>query len=75
MNTPSYHDLHIQTAMIERTSISDLPYGLEVVCNRVGGWSLCEGQKVLASEYGDAESWLVLDVAGHMIVDSRRRTH
>lgn len=37
---PSYHDLHITTADIPRTSIFDLPYGLRVTCSRVSGWEL-----------------------------------
>jgi hypothetical protein len=31
---PSYHDLHITTAQIPRTSIFNLPYGLLVTCDR-----------------------------------------
>jgi hypothetical protein len=66
---PSYHDLHITTAEIPRTSIFNLPYGYEVSCNRVGGWCLWRvgHEKVLAGEY---DSGLRLDVAGHVIVDS-----
>ena len=33
-------DLHITTAQIPRTSIFNLPYGLQVTCNRVAGWEL-----------------------------------
>lgn len=83
---PSYHDLHITTAEIERTSIFNLPYGLEVSCHRVGGWSLWDMSQTnphegiilpskgvcLAGEYDDDGKWLVLDVDGHVIVDSRR---
>jgi hypothetical protein len=70
---PSYHDLHVTTEQIPRTSIFDLPYGLEVTCTRTGGWGLWDypRSKKLAGEY-DGPRWLVLDVAGHVIVDSRR---
>lgn len=68
--SPSYHDLHITTKDIERTSLSDLPHGYEVSCNRVSGWCLWKRSVLVAGEY-DAPRWLVLDVAGHVIVDSR----
>lgn len=64
---PSYHDLHITTANIERTSIFDLPYGYEVSCNRVGGWCLWLNGERVAGEYDEG---LRLDVAGVVIVDS-----
>ena len=72
MNT--YHDLHITTATIPRTSIFDLPLGLEVTCTRVGGWKLFRGKDQLAGEY-DANG-LRLDIGGVVIVDSlsRRRS-
>jgi hypothetical protein len=78
--SPSYHDLHITTAKIPRTSIFNLPFGLEVSCNRVSGWCLWHTDQdrprsepeLLAGEYEN--KWLVLDVAGHVIVDSRRDT-
>ena len=67
----SYHDLHITTEAIPRTSISNLPFGVELVCNRVGGWTLWSGKDhQLAGEYGS--NWLVLDVAGVVILDSRQ---
>jgi excisionase family DNA binding protein len=70
---PSYHDLHVTTAEIPRTSIFSLPYGVEVSCNRVGGWSLWDtsaglaNARQIAGEYGDG---LRLDVGGFVIVDS-----
>lgn len=76
---PSYHDLYITTAGIPRTRLSGLPYGLEVLCNRVCGWRLYRWHDrggepdLLAGEY-DGE-WLVLDVNGTVIVDSRGRDH
>ncbi len=81
--TPTYHDLHITTAEIPRTSIFNLPYGLRVTCSRVSGWELWQyrdspGQlrcepTLIAGEYDGPGEWLVLDVAGHVIVDSRER--
>jgi hypothetical protein len=81
---PSYHDLYVTTAEIKRTSIFDLPYGLHVLCTRVGGWQLWDmngpSQQdpqgrlpasegvLLAGEY-DTKG-LRLDVASHIIVDS-----
>lgn len=83
---PSYHDLHITTASIPRTSIFNLVYGLEVSCTRVGGWELWDhnqkapaihgsskdpGPRCVASEYPDTRAGgLLLDVAGHVICDS-----
>ena len=70
---PSYHDLHITTEHIPRTSIFNLPFGIEVTCNRVTGWTLTDTEHAveLAGEYGD--KWLILDVAGHVILDNRER--
>lgn len=75
---PSYHDLHITTAEIPRTSIFNLSYGLQVNCTRVTGWQLwdtatrLDDWRLLAGEYEGPGKWLVLDVDGHVIVDSRR---
>jgi hypothetical protein len=70
---PSYHDLHITTETIPRTTIFDLPFGLVVTCSRTAGWALWQGNdRCLAGEYEGAERWLVLDVAGHVICDSRK---
>ncbi len=77
----SYHDLHITTAKIKRTSIFNLPFNLLVQCTRTGGWGLwdCTGgidkAVCIAGEYSLPEDWLVLDVNGHVIVDSRRDGH
>lgn len=81
MTTPSYHDLHITTATIPRTSIFNLPFGIEVTCNRVAGWTVwnsngsanAERWQLLAGEYAGTGKWLVLDVAGHVIVDGRNQ--
>ncbi len=69
----SYHDLEIETAHMSRTSIFDLPYGLEVTCTKVGGWQLWNTNfkptaELLAGEYD--ENWLRLFVGGATIVDS-----
>lgn len=66
---PSYHDLHITTATIPRTSISNLGFGLEVSCNRVGGWCLWDASKVLLAGEYDTKG-LRLDVNGVVICDS-----
>lgn len=70
---PSYHHLFVTAPGIERTSIFRLAFGLEVSCNRVGGWQLWNtyGQDLVAGEYDGPEKWLILDVAGHEIVNSR----
>ena len=77
--SPSYHDLHITTAGIPRARIFDLSYGLEVTCNRVIGWRLYrmgetrhDEPELVAGEYDGPDHWLVLDVDGHVIVDSRQ---
>lgn len=36
----SYHDVYVTTSKMKRTRISDLPFGYELTCNRVGGWTL-----------------------------------
>lgn len=78
MKSASYHDLHITTSSIPRTSIFNLPYNLMIMCTRTGGWELwdCTGgldkAVCIAGEYSHPEHWLVLDVNGHVIVDSRR---
>lgn len=75
---PSYHDLYVTTPEIPRTRLFDLPYGLQVTCSRVTGWQLWETAlnipdwRVLAGEYDVTGKWLVLDVNGIVIVDSRR---
>jgi hypothetical protein len=76
---PSYHDLHITTAQIPRTSIFSLPYGLEVHCSRTTGWQLWKtatdirNWTLVAGEYEGRDKWLILDVNGHVIVNSQDR--
>lgn len=79
---PTYHDLHITTPRIKRTSIFNLPYRVEVLCTRVSGWQvwgraefpygtdMLGGEHAYDPETGEGQ-WLVLDVAGHVICDSR----
>ena len=74
---PSYHDLHITTEKIPRTSIFNLPFNLMVTCTRVGGWELWDTSAGISNSVrlaGEYEyDWLVLDVAGHVILDSRKK--
>jgi hypothetical protein len=84
-SSPTYHDLHITTAQIPRTSIFNLPYGLMVTCDRTSGWELWDMNQpsprgragscgvLIAGEYDGPGNWLVLDVAGRVVVDSRER--
>jgi hypothetical protein len=71
---PSYHDLHITTVKMPRTSIFNLPFRVQVHCSRTGGWQVWALEEdglpamLIAGEYD--ENWLVLDVAGFVIVDS-----
>lgn len=69
----SYHDLHITTAELSRSSIFNLPYNLMITCTRVGGWEVwridgANRQTRIAGEFYDAG--LRLDTAGRIIVDS-----
>lgn len=65
---PTYHDLFITTAHLERTSIFNLPHGYLVTCTRAAGWELRTDEKLVAGEFMDAG--LRLDIAGHVIVDN-----
>lgn len=76
----SYHDLFITTADVPRARLFDLPFSFHVTCNRVAGWQLwrvsdprdlASGWDLLAGEYDGPGKWLVLDVNGTMIMDSR----
>lgn len=73
---PSYHDLHITTADLPRTSIFDLPFGLAVICTRAAGWELWRNAlgggdgTLVASEYAEEGRGLCLDVAGVVVMDS-----
>lgn len=73
---PSYHDLHITTTKIPRTSIFNLPFRVLVHCTRVSGWEVWVrkednlSEELLGGEYEGPGKGLRLDVAGHVIVDS-----
>lgn len=70
----SYHDLHITTNGIPRTSIFNLPFNIHVLCTRVGGWEVWDSHglvdhkqwTLLGGEYDD-EKPLTLDVGGMVI--------
>jgi len=72
----SYHDLHITTPNIRRTSIARLPFRVEVSCTRVDGWcvwarpepGISNGSELLGGEFN--KIGLRLDVAGIVIVDT-----
>jgi hypothetical protein len=74
---PSYHDLNITTNEIKQTSIFDLPFNIQVICTRVGGWEVwdtCGSTDLvkwilLGSEY-DENKPLKLDVKDEIIVNS-----
>jgi hypothetical protein len=72
---PSYHDVFVTTREIPRTSVFDLPYGYELSCTRVGGWQLIRhpdsGPAAVVAEEYSSHHWLVIDVAGHTVLDSR----
>ena len=72
----SYHDLEIETSEIQKTSISNLPYGLEVTCSRTSGWELWDNNGpaslVIAGEYDT--NWLRLTVGDTVIVGTKRTT-
>jgi hypothetical protein len=73
----SYHDLNITTKDIKRTSIFNLPFNIQVLCTRVGGWEVWNTYNssdlkkwtLLGGEYDDNKP-LKLDVKGKIIVNS-----
>lgn len=67
-DNPTYHDVHIQTAQIERTSISNLPYYYKLMCTRTGGWELFKGDELVAGEYDKVG--IRVDVNGLIIADN-----
>jgi hypothetical protein len=69
---PSYHDVRVSTSTgLDGARIFDLPYGVELACTRVTGWQLRNNGALLGGEY-DGDQWLVIEVDGKVIVDSRR---
>jgi DNA-binding transcriptional regulator YiaG len=75
---PTYHDLHITGPKMERTSIFNLPFRIQVICTRVAGWevwSMAETpypERLLFGEY--ETGGLRLDVAGVVICDTLEQT-
>jgi hypothetical protein len=73
----SYHDLYITTKEIKRTSIFNLPFNIQVICTRVGGWEVWNTHastdlnmwELLGGEYENKKP-LRLDVKEEIIVDS-----
>lgn len=70
----SYHELHITTATIARTSIFNLPYRVRVQCCRLEGWTVYANKEdhlpaeLLGGEFDGPG--LRLDVCGFVICDS-----
>lgn len=73
MATLSYHNVYVTTSKIERTRLSDLPFGYELTVNRVGGWCLWRGDELIAGEYEGSEAWLIIDVDGYVILNGREK--
>lgn len=77
MTMPSYTDLHITTAHIPRTALTDLPFRVQVCVARVVGWEAWARAdrgmppERLGAEFGGPGDWLVLDIGGHTICDGR----
>jgi len=75
-NAPTYHDLHITTPTLERTSIFNLPFRVQVTCSRVGDWRVwarSEGGMFGMAELPEEDlgvDGFRLDVAGFVIHDS-----
>lgn len=73
----SYHDLYVTCPHFERASIFDLGYPIAIQCTRQSGWELWdladgyERAKRVAGEFAGPDEWLVLDVDGYVILDSR----
>jgi len=71
---PSYHDLYITLPDMERTSIFNLPYAVEVMCRRTTGWRVYmdrgrgEEPELIGGEYDFKP--MRMDVAGFVICDS-----
>jgi hypothetical protein len=70
---PSYHDVHVKTPKMERTSIFDLPFQYKLICQRAAGWTLWNGDTLVGAEYGEVHQRLDIDVAGHVILNALER--
>ena len=67
----SYHDLVIETKLIEPTSISNLPFGYELSCSRTSGWTLSLFGRQVAYEYPDEQcSGIRVTINNFVVVDS-----
>lgn len=78
-NSFSYHDIHVTAEGLARRSIFNMSYGYEISCTRSRGWTLWympfSGElkpKLVGGEYEGPDKWLVIDVDGFVIVDSRK---
>jgi len=73
-NGVTYHDVYITTRDSERKSIFDLPYGYVINCSRTRGWSVWLNETLVTDEFRSTympKPWMVIDVAGHVIIDTR----
>ena len=67
----SYSDLVIETKLIEPTSISNLPFGYELSCSRMSGWTLSLFGRQVADEHPDEQcSGLRVTINNFVVVDS-----
>ena len=71
-NGVTYHDVYITTRDSERKSIFDRPYGFVIHCSRTRGWSIWQDERLVAEEFGgNGKPWFIIDVAGHVVIDTR----
>ena len=67
----SYSDLVIETKLIDPTSISNLPFGYELSCSRMSGWTLSLFGRQVAYEHPDEQcSGLRVTINNFVVVDS-----
>ncbi len=80
IDSPSYHDIFVTTKDRPREKLFNLAYDYELSCTRVAGWTLWfRGQakdrsqdQLVGGEY-EKDKWLVIDLNGIEILDSRKR--
>lgn len=83
----SFRNVYITTPRIMRQRLTDLPYGVRIVCDRAAGWRVFAGKddrpreivvsehrELLAGEFDGPDRWLILDINGQTIVDSRKNS-
>lgn len=76
----SYHDVHLTTKEFARRRIADMAYEYELSCTRVAGWQLWfredpadrSKDRLVGGEY-ETDKFLVIDIEGHIILDSRKK--